>query len=79
MPLHNRSRSFILKEHKTPFEKIERYRPTQVESLSVQNVSSSPRELIQLASKPLTLDQERSKHFIESSLDQGNLIYNIAK
>jgi hypothetical protein len=79
MPLHNRSRSFILKEHKTPSEKIERYRPTQVESLSVQNVSSSPRELIQLASKPLILDQERSKHFIESSLDQGNLIYNQTK
>ena len=79
MPLHNKSRSFILKEHNTPSEKIGRYRPAQVESLSVQNVSGSPRELIQLASKPLTLDQERSRHIIESSLDQGNLIYNQTK
>lgn len=79
MPLHNGSRTFIPKKLNTPSINMGGLQPARVESLPVQKATSSPRQLIELASKPLILNQERSKHIIESSLDQGNLIYNQTK
>jgi hypothetical protein len=45
------------------------------EKLPITNQNHS-RQFIESASRPtLTLDQDKSKHIIESSLDQGNLVY----